>query len=274
MKSRRFKSILPQLVCIGCTLITLFPILYALSVSFMKPQDILTTEHHLLPPSPTLENYVKAFTSTNIVRYMCNSFFVAFICSCTRVFLAAMAAFAFSFYVFPGRRFLFALALATLMIPPDVLVVQNYVTISKLGLMNNYLGICSVFLVSASNIFLMRQNFLTFSKSLQEAARLDGCNDLMFFFRILMPVNMPVLITVFINSFVAVWNQYVWPMLVTTRDEMRTVQVGITMLKDRESSAFGPVMAGVVIALIPTLLLFAVFSRKIVSGMMSGAVKE
>lgn len=273
MKERRSVSILMQAICVVCALVLLFPILYAFSTSLMQPADILTTEYHLIPPTPTLANYRQAFTQTPIMRYMLNSFVVALICSTTRVILAAMAAFAFSFFEFRGKRILFALTLATIMIPPDVLVVQNYVTISRLKLMNTYLGVCSIFLVSANNIFLMRQNFLTFSKSLQEAANLDGCSDVRFFCSILLPISKPVLITVFMNSFVSVWNQYVWPMLVTTRDEMRTVQVGITMLKDRESSAFGPVMAGVMIALIPTILVFALFLRRIVAGMMTGAVK-
>lgn len=103
---------------------------------------------------------------------------------------------------------------------------------------------------------------------------MDGCGNVRFFFTVLLPVSKPILVTVFISSFVNVWNQYVWPMLVTNQNEMRTIQVGITMLKDRESAIFGPVMAGVVITLIPTVLVFVLFQRKIVSGMMSGAVKE
>lgn len=274
MKESKASNVMMQVICVACALMILFPILYAFSASLMRPEDILTTSYHLLPPNPTLANYIQAFSQTPIIRYMGNSFLVALICSCSRVILAAMAAFAFSFYEFRGKGLLFALTLSTIMIPPDVLVVQNYVTISNLKLINTYLGICSIFLVSANNIFLMRQNFLTFSKSLQEAAHLDGCSDVRFFFSILLPISKPVLITVFMNSFVSVWNQYVWPMLVTTKDEMRTIQVGITMLKDRESSAFGPVMAGVMIALIPTILVFALFLRRIVAGMMTGAVKE
>ena len=95
-----------------------------------------------------------------------------------------------------------------------------------------------------------------------------------FFLWVLLPASKPIMVTVFLSSFVSVWNQYVWPMLVTNRNEMRTIQVGITMLKDRESAIFGPVMAGVIVALLPTVLLFLIFQRKIVSGMMSGSVKE
>lgn len=103
---------------------------------------------------------------------------------------------------------------------------------------------------------------------------MDGCGNVRFFLWVLLPASKPIMVTVFLSSFVSVWNQYVWPMLVTNRNEMRTIQVGITMLKDRESAIFGPVMAGVIVALLPTVLLFLIFQRKIVSGMMNGSVKE
>lgn len=274
MKKSTVVDILMQVICILCALLLLSPILYAFSVSFMRPQDILTVEHHILPPAFTLENYVRALTATPIMRYMLNSFVIAMVCSVSRIIVGACAAFAFSFYDFKGKKLLFMMTLATIMVPPDVLVVQNYVTVSKLHLLNTYFGICSIFLVSANNIFMMRQHFLGFSRSLYEAAKLDGAGDITFFSRILVPTSKPILFTVFISSFVSTWNQYVWPMLVTSKTEMRTIQVGITVLKDRESSAFGPVMAGTVLALVPTILVFVVFLKRIVAGMMTGSIKE
>lgn len=263
-----------QVVCLGLAFLMLFPILYAASVSLMEQKDVLSSPPHFLPPKATLENYVTAFTRTPLIRYMVNSFIVAGICSISRVLVASTSAFAFSFMEFKGKKILFFLTLSTMMIPPDVLIVANFMTISKMNLVNTYIGMCSVFLVSAANIFMLRQHFLGFSKSLQEAAAIDGCGNLRFFFQILLPTSRPVLTTVFLSSFVNVWNQYLWPMLVTNRNELRTIQVGITMLKDRESAIFGPVMAGVVVALVPTVLLFIVFQKHIVAGMMSGAVKE
>ena len=100
---------------------------------------------------------------------------------------------------------------------------------------------CSIFLVSATNVFLLRQFYLSFVKSLKEAAYVDGCGNVRFFLWVLLPASKPIMVTVFLSSFVSVWNQYVWPMLVTNQNEMRTIQVGITMLKDRESAVFGPV---------------------------------
>ena len=274
MKRKQLRDYLVQFICIVIALIVLFPILYAISVSFMEQKHILSNPPNLLPPKVTLENYITAITRTDLMRYMFNSFVVATIVSLSRVVIGMMAAFAFAFFDFRFKKFLFMLTMTTLMIPPDVLIGSNFQTISKLGLVNTYLGMSSIFLVSAANIFLLRQNFLTFSKSLREAAAIDGCGNIRFFTKILLPISKPVLVTIFISSFVNMWNQYVWPMLVTNQSEMRTIQVGITMLKDRESTAFGPVMAGAVIALVPTVLIFIIFQRKIVAGMMSGAVKE
>ena len=274
MKSKKLWDVFVQLFCIGLSLVILFPILYALSVSLMEQRAVLAKPPNLLPPKVTFENYRIAFTRTTLWRYMLNSFIVALICSMSRMVIATMAAFAFSFFEFKGKRLLFALTLSTIMVPPDVLIVSNFTTISRVGLINTYLGVCSIFLVSATNIFLLRQHFLSFAKSLKEAAYVDGCRNIRFFTAILLPTSKPILTTVFLSSFVSVWNQYVWPMLVTNKNELRTIQVGITMLKDRESSIFGPVMAGVIMALIPTVLLFLVFQRRIVAGMMTGAVKE
>lgn len=274
MKRKQLEDYFVQFVCIAIALIILFPILYAVSVSFMEQKDILSNPPNLLPKEVTFENYIIALTRTDLMRYMFNSFVVSTIVSLSRVVIGMMAAFAFAFFEFRFKKVLFTLTMTTLMIPPDVLIGSNFQTISELGLVNTYLGMSSIFLVSAANIFLIRQNFLTFSKSLREAAFMDGCGNIKFFTKILIPITKPVLVTIFISSFVNMWNQYVWPMLVTNQSEMRTIQVGITMLKDRESSIFGPVMAGVVIALIPTVLVFIIFQRKIVSGMMSGAVKE
>ena len=274
MKKKQLNDYFVQIICIFLALVILFPILYAISVSFMEQKDILSNPPNLLPNKVTFENYITAFMRTDLMRYMFNSFVVATIVSISRVIIGMMAAFGFSFFEFRFKKLLFMLTMTTLMIPPDVLIGSNFQTISKLGLVNTYLGMSSIFLVSAANIFLFRQNFLTFSKSLREAAAIDGCGNVKFFTKVLIPITKPVIVTIFISSFVNMWNQYVWPMLVTNRNEMRTIQVGITMLKDRESAIFGPVMSGAVIALIPTVLIFILFQRKIVSGMMSGAVKE
>ena len=204
---------------------------------------------------------------------MLNSLILAGASSVIRLITASFAAFAFAFYEFKGRNLLFMLCLGTVMIPSDVVLVTNYQTISQLGLVNTYIGMMSVFCVSAMNIFMMRQNFLTFSKTLQEAAYVDGCSNIRFFFKILLPTSTPVLTTVFISSFISTWNTYLWPMLVTNNPLMRTVQVGVTMLNNEDGNVYGPIMAASMMVLVPTAMIFLIFRKKIVSGMMGGAIK-
>lgn len=177
MRKKTMYDILIQAVCIFFALLILFPILYAASVSFMEQKDVLSSPPNLLPPKVTLENYKTAFSRTMLLRYMLNSFIVASVCSVARMVTATMAAFAFSFFEFKGKKLLFTLTMATIMIPPDVLIVSNFTTISRMGLINTYAGMCSIFLVSATNVFLLRQFYLSFVKSLKEAAYVDGCGN-------------------------------------------------------------------------------------------------
>lgn len=272
-RKKQLKRLLRQVFAILVGLVLMFPILYAINVSFMDPAQILTLPPSFFPTQVTLENYQTVFQTTTLGRYMINSLILAGCSSVMRIIVASLAAFAFSFFKFPGRNVLFMFCLGTIMIPADVVLVTNYQTISNLGLINTYVGMMSVFCVSAMNIFMMRQNFLTFSKSLQDAAYIDGCGNFRFFLRILLPTSLPVLTTVFISSFISTWNTYLWPLLVTNDPAMRTVQVGVTTLNFSEGNTYGPVMAASVLIMIPTVLVFLVFRKQIVSGMMGGSVK-
>lgn len=266
-------KVLFQAFAILLGLLILFPIIYCFFVSFMMPNQVQSIPPTIFPKQWTLDNYQNVLETTTIGRFMINSLIVAGASSVIRLIVASFAAFAFSFYEFKGRNALFMLCLGTVMIPSDVVLVTNYQTISRLGLINTYIGMISVFCVSAMNIFMMRQNFLTFSRTLQEAAYIDGCSNIHFFFKILLPTSTPVLTTVFISSFISTWNTYLWPMLVTNNPLMRTVQVGVTMLNNEDGNVYGPIMAASMMVLVPTALIFLIFRKKIVSGMMGGAVK-
>lgn len=272
-KKKTIKNIIFQIfaVCVGLLIIS--PIIYAVLISFMPSDQILSNPPRLIPRSVTLEHYKVAVTATTLGRYMLNSLILAGVSSVIRIITASMAAYAFSFYEFRGKSFLFALTMGTVMIPGDVVLVTNYQTVSKLGLINTYLGMMVVFMVSAMNIFIMRQNFLTFSKEIKEASEVDGCSNFRFFATILLPLNKPVLTTVFISAFIGTWNTYLWPMLVTNKNELRTVQVGVTMLNFPEGTVYGPTMAASVLVLLPIAVIFIIFRKQIVGGLMGGAVK-
>ena len=263
-----------QLMCVGMGLIVMFPVIYAFFVSFMEPSQIFSRDAGIIPERWTLENYRTALTTAPLMRFMLNSFMISAVSSIVRVLTASLAAFAFAFMDFPGKNFLFILVLGTFMIPGDVVLAANYQLVARAHLINTYLGMMAIFLVSGMNIFMLRQSFKTFSSSIRDAAMVDGCSNFRFFWKILLPPNTATLLTVLITSFMSTWNTYLWPMMVTNKKEMRTIQVGITMLNFADGNSYGPVMAASIIVLLPALLLFLVFRRQIVAGMMAGGVKE
>lgn len=269
----QLQSALFQAFAILIGLVICLPIIYALLISFMPASQILKRPPTFIPKTWILDNYKMALTLTTLGRFMINSLIIAGISSVIRVITAAMAAFAFSFFNFRGKNLIFMLFMGTIMIPSDIVLVTNYQTTAALGLINTYMGMMIIFLVSATNIFMMRQYFLTFSLSLKEASSVDGCGNLRFFFQILLPLSTPVMTTIFISSFIGTWNTYLWPMLVTNDNLMRTVQVGVTMLNFPDGTVYGPIMAASILVLLPTLVIFVVFQKKIVGGIMGGAVK-
>lgn len=267
------KNVLFQIFAVIVGIVIISPIIYAFFISIMPSNQILSNPPKLIPRSVTLDHYKSAISATTLGRYMLNSLVLAGVSSIVRIITASMAAYAFAFYEFKGKNFIFAIVMGTVMIPGDVVLVTNYHTVSRLGLVNTYLGMMVVFLVSAMNIFIMRQNFLTFSKEIKEASEVDGCGNFRFFATILLPLNKPVITTVFISAFMGTWNTYLWPMMVTNQNELRTIQVGVTMLNFPEGTVYGPIMAASILALLPIAVIFVIFRRQIVGGLMGGAVK-
>ena len=240
----------------------------------MKSTEILSLNPRMLPRRIDFSNYHAVWENTMMLRFIWNSVFVTTITCCLRVVTAALAAYGYACFDFKGKNLFFYLTVGTMLIPGEATLLTNYETISKLHMINTYQGIIIMFIGSATSVFIMRQYFLGVSVSIKEASEMDGCGDIRFFTRILIPISKPILVTVFITAFVEIWNVYLWPMLITNRNEMRTVQVGIAQLNSSEGSAYGVIMAGAVIVLIPSLLVFIIFQKQIINGMVTGSVKE
>ena len=254
-------------------LVIAFTINYAFFISFMEPSEVLAGGVNLIPKKWTLENYKTALNSAPIMRFMWNSLILATVSSIVRVIVSAMAAFAVASLEFPCKNLNCMTMLASIMLPADVVLVANYRTDSSMGWVNSYIGMMVVFYVAAMNIFQLRQSFKTFATSITEAAHIDGCSNFNFFILTLRPTNFSTIQTVYITALICTWNTYLWPLLVTNKTEMRTVQVGITMLNFSEGTVYGPIMAASMIVLLPSLVLFLTFQKKIVTGMMAGGVK-
>lgn len=263
---------LVTVVAILLGIIIIFPLIYCFLSSFKTPSEFLNPK--LFPSSFLyLDNFKNALERGNLLRYTLNSFIIAFIGTVVRMVLSILAAYAFTFYDFKGKNFFFFLILGTMMIPGDVLLVTNYLTVSKLHLLNTYLGVMIVSFVSASQMFMLRQRFKTIPKDMREASSMDGYGDLWFILKVLLPLSKPVVTTLFVQSFINLWNAYLWPLIVTASSpEMRTVMVGITRLNSWEDENYQLVMAGVCISLIPSLILFIVMRRNMKKGGLDGSL--
>jgi len=256
------------------TLVVFLPLAWMILSSLKTPGEIVTTELKVLPQSPTFQNYIQAATSVPFARFFLNSVIVTTIASVIKCTLAIITAYALVFVRFPFKRVIFLLILVALMVPPQVSVLPNYVLIAGLGGLNTYWGIILPGLGTAFGTFLLRQHFLTLPVSILESAEIDGANHWKRLWKIVFPISVPTIATVALVTIVTEWNDYIWPLIVVDRPEMMTLPVGLTLLanSDSGSQAWGILMAGAVIVIIPILVIFAALQRYIVAGLTQGSV--
>ena len=261
MKKRSVLDAAISVIALILGLIIIFPVIYCVLGAFKTPSEFLNPK--LLPGSFTyLENFKDALNKGNLLRYAGNSFIVAFFGTLIRLIFSTLSAYVFAYYDFKGKNLIFFLFLGTMMIPGDVLLTTNYLTVSRARLLNTYFACMAVYFVSASQMFILRQKFKSLPRSLREAARIDGYGDFGYIKDVLLPVCKPLLTTLFIQSFISLWNAYLWPLIVTASSpNMRTVTVGITRLNSWEDENYQLVLAGVVLSLIPSLILFLIMRK-------------
>ncbi|PKL11946.1 MAG: carbohydrate ABC transporter permease [Spirochaetae bacterium HGW-Spirochaetae-8] len=253
-------------------LVVVFPLYYIFAGAFFEIGEFTTYSPTLFPASFQLNNFIRALQDTYLLRFMGNSMLVASVGSVLRMAIAILCAFPVAFLRFKGKNLLFFIVLGTMMLPSDALIIENYLTISRLGLVDTYFAIISIYLLAPVQMFMLRQAFKTIPQTYREAAAIDGCGDFRFLTSIVLPMAKPIVLTLTLQSFVTIWNTYLWPLLVTNDPLMRTVQVGITMLGFEESLDFGPTFAAIALILLPSLSIFLFFRKKIVEGIATGAI--
>jgi sn-glycerol 3-phosphate transport system permease protein len=258
------------------TAIVVLPLLWMILASFKTPGELLTQTPSVLPESFSPTNYGDAARSVPFGRLFLNSALVTAIGAGIKVALAVLTAYALVFVRFPGKRVVFVLILVTLMVPPQVSVLPNYVLISSWGGADTYWGIILPGLGTGFGTFLLRQQFLSLPASILEAAEIDGASHWRRLVKIVVPISAPAIATVALVNIVFEWNEYLWPLVIVSDPEMMTLPVGLTLLANSESGAdsYGIVMAGTVMVIVPVLVIFAAFQRYIVSGLTQGAVKD
>lgn len=251
----------------------LLPLLYAVSIALMPSGDLYTMDMNLIPKHPTMENFRQALQNVPLFRFILNSFVVAGIITLGQILTCSLAAFAFTFLHFKGKNVLFMLLMATMMVPGEATIISNYLTVSGLGWLDTYHVLIVPYLTSAMGVFLFRQFYMSFPISLYESAKVDGCRNLTFIFKILLPLTKSGIGAMAVYTFINAWNMYMWPLLVTGKEEMRTVQIGISMLKSVDAQSITMMIAGVVIIILPSISIFIIGQKQLIRGMFSGAVK-
>ena len=227
----------------------------------------------LIPEKWTLGNYQRVWQDLPFGQWLFNSFIITLIQTLTNVFFASLAGFAFARLDFPGKNILFSILLGSLMIPGIILLVPKFIILNEFQLINSYPGLILPGLVSVVNIFLMKQFFETIPKDLEEAALIDGCSYFRIFWQIFIPISKPALAAVAIYTFQGSWNEFLWPVIVSTTNDMFTLPVGMAFLKNEFQVQWPLMMAGTVLISLPTLAIFLIFQRYFVQGVASAGLK-
>ena len=253
--------------------IVIFPIYITVVNSLLTPTEITARPPKLFPTEPIWDTYSRAWDGGHLGKYLANSFIVTTIIVLAQLVTATLAAYAFAFLEFPLKRILFVVFLATLMIPFEVTIITNLTTVVDLGLYDTYAGLAAPFLAWGLGSFLLRQSFLGVPRDLKDAAALDGYGHFRFLTRVVVPLSRPMIAAFAVFSFLTAWNQYLWPLLVTKDDRLRTVQIGLKQLRNTSLDQVNVTFAGIVIAVVPLAILLIVFQKQLVRGLTAGAVK-
>ena len=257
-------------------LIVLFPFYWMLLTS-VKSYSAYNGEYvpSFFTLSPTLQNYVDAFTTVNLARYFTNTIVFTLATTALMMVVIIFAAYAFARLDFPGKNLVFALFLSLMMIPSELVIITNFVTITNWGMRNTFWGLILPSVTSVFYIYLLKENFEQIPEELYKAAKVDGTSDLKYLFKVMLPISQPTVVTIVILKVIECWNSYVWPRLITDDEAYFLVSNGIQEIRE---NGFGrenipAMMAAVVVISVPLIILFLVFHKKIMAGVSRGGTK-
>jgi ABC-type glycerol-3-phosphate transport system permease component len=269
----RLWQVLGNAVLLLVIFLTVMPYVYMVSASFKPGEELFSIPVQLFPDSLYLGNYDLLFGKTNFVRWFFNSVFIGVSRMVLAVVISLMAGYAFAKYEFRFKNILFILLLATLTLPIYVLIVPLYSMMVTFGWTDNYIALILPLAAQAIGVFLSRQYLLSIPDEILDSARVDGAGEWGIFWRIIVPLSQPVIAVMAILFFTASWNDYIWPLVVLTKDQMFTVSLGLPTLVGPYSQEYGAVMAGSFISTVPIVIIFLIMQRRFIEGITQGAVK-
>ena len=273
---QRVLNVITYLLLSIWAVIVLFPFYWMILTSF-KSYGEYNSEYipKFFTLSPTIENYIFAFTEVPLASYFANTLIFALVTTALMLVVIILAAFAFSRLEFKGRSLVFTIFLSLMMIPSELVVITNYVTITDWGLRNSFLGLILPSVTSVFYIYLLKENFEQIPDELYKAAKVDGCSDFKYLLKVMIPICQPTIVTITILKIIECWNSYVWPRLITDDPNYYLVSNGIQTIRE---SGFGrenipAMMAAVVVISIPLIVLYLIFHKKIMAGVSRGGTK-
>ncbi len=265
--SKISKNFFTIIISLAVFLIFFFPFFWMLITSVKSLGEIMIFPPTLFPETIHLENYVRAFNSMAFLKYLGNSCIVTFSVLVLQMVTVVPAAYAFSQYKFKGRNILFALTLITMMIPSQLVFLPLFILFSKLGLINTYASLILPFATSAFGIFMLRQTFNQMPKELIEAAKMDKASEWKIIYKLFLPMAKPTLVTMALLTFIVTWNDYFWPLVMTTNDMVRTLPVGVASLRNLETGInYDVLMASNIMLTLPIIAVYFVAHKQIIKA--------
>lgn len=276
-KKINIKSVIASLpvniVLLILALLVITPVIWMIFSSFKPEKEIISWPPTFIPKTFTVKNFIDVQKRINIIRYILNSVIYAGVTTALAVVVNCMAGYAYAFYQFKGKTALFLLTLATMMVPFQVIMVPLFLVINKLGMYDTYWGLIIPRVAVAGSIFMIRAAFTGIPKEMAEAGRIDGLSEFGIYWRIMMPQVKPAVITLVILSINGSWNDLLWPMIVTSNTNMRTLANGLALFIGQNTIQYGAAFAGGFISLLPMFILYMFGQKYFVEGMSSGGLK-
>ena len=264
---KTFKIILRLLMSVLIVMIFVLPFYWMIITSIKSLEEVLKFPPSLWPKSPQWENFKVAITAIPFIKYTLNSILVTAGILVCQMLTVIPAAYAFARYRFKGKNFFFGLTMATMMIPGQLVFLPIFLMFSNFGLINTYWSLILPFASSAFGIFMLRQSFMQIPEEILEAAQMDKASELQIIFQIMMPIVKPTIATLALFTFISSWNDYFWPLVMTTTDKVRTLPLGIAALRTVDSGiTYHIVMAGNVIMILPIIVAFIFAQKQIIKA--------
>lgn len=261
-----------MLLILGSVLM-LLPFAWMISTSLKPANEVMMLPPTWIPSEIQWDNYAEAWGMAPFGRYFLNSLIVTVLSTIGELITTILAAYAFSRISFYGRDVIFALLLGTMMVPGEVLLIPNFVTLSNLGWIDRYEALIVPWIASIFAIFLLRQFFLGIPKELSLAAKVDGCNDFRFLWSVMVPLAKPALITIALLKVIGSWNAFLWPLIVTNSKEMRTLPVGLTSFSTEAGTIYELLMAASTMIILPMIILYLIVQKYILQGISRAGLK-